>query len=147
MDELKRSRLIDRLEPITTYNGGFSPKDLKLFSIDEYFDGADNNSGIFCNTELINGGENGDDRDAISLLRLIEARPNVSLVRIAITQCDDGEWPFSDTILVVTSASEDEVVSWFPEGSQPDECSVSEEPHVQAMAPASGHKPLLLWFD
>jgi len=37
-----------------------------------------------------------------------------------ITMFDDPAWPFSDTVYVMTSASDEEVMSWFPSELAPD---------------------------
>jgi hypothetical protein len=42
-------------------------------------------------------------------------------VRVKITMFDDPEWPFSDTIYVMTSATPEEVASWFDEDLRPDD--------------------------
>ncbi|OKT87597.1 hypothetical protein ACN70_13905 [Escherichia coli] len=52
----------------------------------------------------------------------IRERNNVSDVLVEITMFDDPDWPFSESILVITTASPEEVQSWFVEEIAPDEC-------------------------
>lgn len=52
----------------------------------------------------------------------IRERNDVSDVLVEITMFDDPDWPFSESILAITSASPEEVQSWFVEEIAPDEC-------------------------
>lgn len=48
-------------------------------------------------------------------LQKIRERNDVSDVLVEITMFDDPDWPFSESILVITSASPEEVQCWFVE--------------------------------
>jgi hypothetical protein len=55
------------------------------------------------------------------VLKAIRARPEVADVRVAVAMFDSPDWPFSETVWVMTSASPETVWSWFPEDLRPDE--------------------------
>ena len=63
------------------------------------------------------------DGFAAAATRRIAARPDVADVRAQVTVFDDPEWPFSDTVWVITSAQPQEVAGWFAAAIRPDECS------------------------
>ena len=84
-----------------------------------------------------------------SVLKAIEARPDVAEVRVKITMFDDPAWPFSDTIYVMTTASPEEVRSWLDEELQPDEIwegFASGETYEAYDIPA-GFRPVGVWWD
>jgi hypothetical protein len=87
------------------YGQGVGPE--PLVSLELFFDGNDDPASMGCN--LV-------DHPGIgvfySTLAAIRARPDVSDVRVGISEVTDGEWPFSDHVYVVTSAPPDEVVGW-----------------------------------
>jgi hypothetical protein len=64
---------------------------------------------------------------------------------------DPEEWPSTDTIWVFTSASADEVRSWFPDRFAPDDMVTGFEnyhgstfEHYEA---PNGTKPVGAWYD
>ena len=126
-----------------TYRGGVAPKVLPLVSIEDYFDGAEDEAGLFCNTDIA------ADDEKIALLSAIRARSDVADLRIAIGQCDDEEWPFSDKLVIVTAASDDDVASWFPDGAKPDEIWSDDNPNMPAepISVPLGYRKVWLWFD
>lgn len=83
-----------------------------------------------------------------NVLAAIALRPEVSDVRVQITAFDDPEWPFSDTVYVMTSASPDEVASWFPEELQPDETwsGFADQLYEPYSVPV-GSEPVACWWD
>jgi hypothetical protein len=85
MNEAKRNALLSRMDASITYRGGVAPKVLPLASIEDYFDGAEDEAGLFCNTDIA------ADDEKIALLSAIRARSDVADLRIAIVQCDRGE--------------------------------------------------------
>lgn len=86
-----------------------------LLSVSEFFDGNDCIGSIGCNL----AGQPSPDK-FYCLFKSIAARPDVRDIRVAITMFDDPDWPFSDTVFVMTSATNDEVKSWFPDELAPD---------------------------
>jgi hypothetical protein len=112
-------------------------------SIEDYFDGADGETGLLCNTDIV------ADEDKVALLSAIRARSDVDDLRIAIVQCDDEEWPFSDKLVIVAKASDDDVASWSPDGAKPDEIWSDDNPNMPAepISVPLGYRKVWLWFD
>jgi hypothetical protein len=82
------------------------------------------------------------------VLKAIALRADVSDVRVQITAFDDPEWPFSDTVYIMTSASLDEVASWFPEELKPDETwSGFLEQSYEPYSVPTGTAPVACWWD
>jgi hypothetical protein len=86
-------------------------------TLEEFFDG---------NTDPGSIGYNLPDppkpKEFYDLLKRFLDRPEVSDVRIAVMDHEDLErWPSTDTIWIITSASPDQVRSWFPARLAPDE--------------------------
>jgi hypothetical protein len=87
-----------------------------------------------------------------SILKQIRSRKDVADVRVAVMQMEDPEeWPSTDTIWVFTSASADEVRSWFPDRFAPDDMVTGFEnyhgstfEHYEA---PNGTKPVGAWYD
>jgi hypothetical protein len=115
-----------------------------LLTLTEFFSGNDFVGSIGCN--LI------PTPTPFEFYRFFETlldRPDVADVRVQVTMFDTPEWPFSDTVWVITSAAPDEVARWFPEETRPDECSVgwtegmTFEPYVLP----EGMHPVACWWD
>jgi hypothetical protein len=80
------------------------------------------------------------------VLQAIARRPEVSNVRVQITAFDDPDWPFSDTVYVMTSA--EEVSTWFPEELAPDETwsGFLDQAYEPYSVPV-GFEPVAVWWD
>ncbi|WP_241229398.1 hypothetical protein, partial [Escherichia coli] len=74
---------------------------------------------------------------------------HVSDVLVEITMFDDPDWPFSESILVITTASPEEVQSWFVEEIAPDECweGWSEDTEHGWVEVPVGMHPVTCWWD
>ncbi len=82
-------------------------------------------------------------------LRRIRSRPDVADIRVEITAFDTPEWPFSDTVWIITSAAPDVVRTWFDESFAPDTCEEgwgSHRPREPIATPA-GMRPIHCWWD
>lgn len=94
--------------------------------------------------------------------RRIRERADVWDVLISITQLDDDPeyepsteedffvWPNSDHTLIVTTADEAEIRSWFPENIQPDEINIEDRTGAEWATPAfvpKGYHQAWLWYD
>ena len=94
----------------------------------------------------------------------IRSRPDVWNVYVSITQLDEEpaleasdlindsniEWPNSDHTLIVTSADEATIRSWFPDGVQPDTIDISDWSGSEWAVPPfipSGFHQAWLWYD
>jgi hypothetical protein len=86
-------------------------EELPLVSLELFFAGNNDLASIGCNL----ADHPGVDRFRDVLLN-IRARADVNDVLVAITDEMTGdEWPFSDTVVIVTSASTDDVRTWVDE--------------------------------
>ena len=113
---------MNALERITErVNRGGDPNKMStprpLLTLSEFFDGNDVLGSIGCN--LLPTPTPAEFHAALSA---IAARPDVADVRVQVTMFDNPEeWPFADTVWVMTSADPSTVRSWFAESLAPDE--------------------------
>ncbi|MCL6250236.1 hypothetical protein M3P36_04125 [Altererythrobacter sp. KTW20L] len=119
---------------------------LPLLTLEEFFDGNDFVGSIGCNLESIPR-----PADFYNWLTHVRNKPEVSDVRIQITCVDDpgNDWPFSDTIWVITSESASSVKEWVPEKLGPCETweGWSERTKYDECHVAEGHTPIAVWYD
>ena len=114
-----------------------------LLSIDEFFEGNDVVGSIGCNLD----GEPAPEA-FYNLLQAISQRPDVKDIRVQITAFDDPDWPFSDTVYIMTTATPEEVATWFPEELQPNEVwdGFVDQPYEPYEVPP-GSRPVACWWD
>ena len=115
-----------------------------LLTLAEFFEGNDVDGSIGCNLN-----PPPTPAEFYRLLKGIVARPDVADVRVQITMFDVPEWPFSDTVWVITSVSPEEVSEWFEEAVRPDECFVGwqEGVAVEPFNVPTGMRPVACWWD
>ena len=114
-----------------------------LLTLDEFFAGNSVVGSIGCNLYPAPA-----PSEFYAALQAIAQRPEVSDVRVQITAFDDLDWPFSDTVYVMTSASPEEVSSWFPEQIAPDETwSGFVDQAYEPYAVPAGTEPVGVWWD
>lgn len=116
-----------------------------LLTLEEFFDGNDAVGSIGCNL-----GSEPDPQQFYALLSEIRSRPDVSDVRLQITCVDHpGEdWPFSDTVWIMTSASPDTVAKWFPKELAPNETWEGWPKGEYEPCPVqAGHRVVAAWYD
>jgi len=114
-----------------------------LLTVDEFFQGNTVVGSIGCNL----GSAPAPD-EFHSLFRAMAQRPEVKDIRIQITAFDDPEWPFSDTVYIMTSATPEQVMAWFPEHLRPDEtwAGFADRPYEPYQLP-SGVQAVACWWD
>lgn len=114
-----------------------------LLTIDEFFEGNVEVGSIGCNLD----GAPGPDAFRV-VLSAIARRPDVEDIRVQITAFDVPEWPFSDTVYIMTSATPEEVETWFPEHLKPDEtwAGFVDQPYEPYQVP-NGTSPVACWWD
>jgi hypothetical protein len=114
-----------------------------LVTLDEFFDGNSEVGSIGCNLDSAPA-----PARFYELFLEIARRPEVKDVRVQITAFDAPEWPFSDTVYVMTSATPEEVALWFPDDLKPDETweGFVDQPFEPYQVPA-GCKPVACWWD
>lgn len=117
-----------------------------VVTLEDFFEGNRSLGSIGCN--LI-------DPPGISkfyeVLKEIRAKDNVQDVLIEISQVDEKflDWPFSDTLYILTSASEEQVGKWLAP-LQPDEIFKGwrwKKPPSSAPELEDGMRVLGVWWD
>lgn len=137
---------LERITQLVNINGEVNNPDTPrpLLSLEDFF--IDNNihGSICCNVIL----EQSPQAIYHHFLKIRE-RNNVSDVLVEITMFDDPDWPFSESILVITTASPEEVQSWFVEEIAPDECweGWSEDTEHGWVEVPVGMHPVTCWWD
>jgi hypothetical protein len=117
-----------------------------LLTLEEFFEGNDSVGSIGCNLDPMP-----EPGELYKILLTIRARPEVSDVRVQIT-CVDApgeEWPFSDTLWIITSADAEAVEKWLPGRVAPNEVWTGwlEGTAYEQVAVPDGHAPVAIWYD
>jgi hypothetical protein len=135
-------RISERVNRLGDPNDPSTPR--ALLTLAEFFDGNEVVGSIGCNLN-----PTPTPADFYALLSRIAARPDVADVRVQVTMFDDPEWPFSDTVWVMTAAGPPAVASWFPPDLAPDEVTEGWPPDVafEPCAVPAGMKPVCCWWD
>jgi hypothetical protein len=83
------------------------------------------------------------------LLKQIRSRPDVGDVRVEVSMFDEHEWPFSETIWIVTTASAAEVKGWFAKAIRPDETWAGwrDGDKVESVFIPANMQPIACWWD
>ena len=113
-----------------------------LLTVEEFFDGNDVVGSIGCNLD-----GQPVPADFYDLFKGILGKAEVKDIRVAVTQFDDPEWPFSDNVLIMTSASTDEVQSWFPERLRPDIVDEGDLRRCEPYEVPEGTRPVVCFWD
>ena len=115
-----------------------------LLSLEEFFDGNDVVGSIGCNLP----GEPLPSQ-LRSVLDSLARRPDVMDVRVRISAFDDPDWPFADTVFLMTTAKPQEVAEWFPEDLAPDETweGFHEDETYEPYTTPPGCKVVACWWD
>jgi hypothetical protein len=130
-------------ELITALN---NPKPFPVVSLEDFFEGNKDLGSIGCNLTNHPG-----IPKLYEVLKGIRAKDNVQDVLIEIYEIDDeyADWPFSENVYILTSASKKEVEKWM-EPLQPDEIFEgwrSKKPPSAAPKLKDGMKVLGAWWD
>src|SRR5882724_6501021 len=97
---------------------GLSPDQPPLVSLEEFFDGNEDDASIGCNLVAHPGLQR-----FYRMLKDIRSRPNVQDVLVEINEVEEQipeMWPFSERVYVLTSDRREDVADWAVE-LQPDE--------------------------
>jgi len=137
------------LEKITarTMSGG-NPDDSDvakpLYTLEDFFVGNEVEGTIWCNLNPCPA-----PSAAYALLQDMRRRPEVADVRVQYNAFDMEDWPFSDTVWIITSASADEVRAWFPHSLAPDDCweGWPDDVKLEECAVPAGMRPVACWWD
>ncbi|HZN37279.1 MAG TPA: hypothetical protein VFD82_00665 [Planctomycetota bacterium] len=139
----RKSRLVQRINRLGTIGDPKTP--VPLVTLEEFFEGNDDPGSIGCNLP-----DPVQPSVFYALFKAIRSRPGVADVLVQVTMHDDPQmWPFSDTVWVVTSASDADIKKWVPERLLPDEL-VDGFPKDRPMEKCSvpeGMRAVGLWYD
>ena len=114
-----------------------------LVTVEEFFDGNTEIGSIGCN---LDSAPTPQQFHAVFLA--IAQRPDVKDIRVQVTMFDVPEWPFTDTVYIMTTASSDEVASWFPEELKPDETWIGFVDHAyEPYVVPAGTQAVACWWD
>jgi len=136
-------RITERVNRLGDPNNPSSPR--PLLTLAEFFDGNEILGSIGCNLM-----PTPTPAAFHAVLSTIASRAEVGDVRVQVTMFDNpDEWPFSDTVWVMTSANATTIRSWFTEAMAPDEIQegwVKGVAYEEYSVPA-GMKPVSCWWD
>jgi hypothetical protein len=115
-----------------------------LLTLKEFFEGNDIIGSICCNLN-----PTPSPLQVYCALSNIASKPEVADVRVQVALFDSPDWPFSDTVWIITSAAPEQVRRWFPEAMRPDECRVgwAEGIELEPCAVPAGMQPVRCWWD
>jgi hypothetical protein len=116
-----------------------------VVSLELFFDDNDDPASIGCNLP-----EHPGPARFYDVLRSIRDRPEVDSVWVGVSEVmEPDEWPFSDHVYVVTTASAAEVGSWTAELSpeQPGDAWWHGVPPLQEIAIPPDARLVTLWWD
>ena len=122
---------------------GDGPEDNVCVDALEFLDGNEDPGSIGCNLE---------DHPGLDKFRSVvgaaRKRPEVSAILARISEVmGEEDFPFTDTLLVCTSAPARQVASWFKDLS-PDEVFPAETDELVGLPKApAGHKWHSVWWD
>src|SRR5713226_1137979 len=94
-------RIMDRVNRRGDVNDAATPR--PLLSLAEFFEGSDVVGSIGCKLT-----PTPEPSEFYALFQRIAARPEVADVLVQVTMFDAPEWPFSDTVWIISSASPEE---------------------------------------
>lgn len=116
-----------------------------IVSLEDFFVGNDDGGSIWCN--LLSEPE---PNYVFKTLLDIRDKPDVADVKIMITQFDGGvdEWPFSDTIIFITSATIEQIQNHLGEDNCPDEIGLDTElTQSPSLNIPQNMKAIVGWWD
>lgn len=138
----KLEKLLERINRNGEFYAEGTP--IPMLSLNEFFDGNDVIGSICCNLEA-----EPHPREVERVLRRIEDLEGTEKVYVQVTEMDIPEWPFSDTVWVVTSLDIEEIKQQFPQELAPDEFwegFIEGEDYEKIEIPA-GCKVVACWWD
>ncbi len=136
--------LIERISRLGDVNDRDTPH--PLVTLEEFFEGNDDFGSIGGNFYP----EQPAPAEFYAFFRAIREKPNVADVRVQVTQHDTPEeWPFSDTIWIITSASPETVTAWFGQRFAADEIfpSLHTDRRYESISVPEGMNVIGVWWD
>jgi hypothetical protein len=117
-----------------------------LVSLEEFFEGNDDYGSIGYNFYP----DQPSPSEFYELFKQIRSRPEVANVLVEVCQHEmSDEWPSTDTVWIITSASIDTLVTWLGERFRADEIFDGWTDHVrrEAYQIEPGMKAIGIWWD
>jgi hypothetical protein len=135
-------RITERVNRHGDVNRSVTPR--PLLTLEEFFEGNDRAGSICCNLSPMPA-----PADVYAILRRLRERADVADVRVQVTQFDDPQWPFSDTVWIITTATPQEVKSWFDKSIAPDRTwsGWRKDMIVEPLDMPAGMQPVACWWD
>lgn len=138
--------ILERIIERVNRNGDFYAEGtpIPLLTLEEFFNGNDVVGSIGCNLD-------GAPHPSVieKVLLEIRDRPDVYNIYVQITEMDDPDWPFSDTVWVITKVDESTISEYFPKILAPNEIWEGWQnglTYEQVEVP-SGFKVIACWWD
>ena len=115
-----------------------------LLSLEEFFDGNDSYSSIGYNFS-----PQPSPYEFFECFKAIRQRANVHDVLVQVNDMESPDWPSTDTLWVITSASNNEVNSWLGETFEADDLLDGWEhgPSLQSYPIPAGMRAVGIWYD
>jgi hypothetical protein len=137
-----RQRISERVNRSGDVNDIATPR--PLLTLEEFFSGNDVVRSIGCNLIPVPS-----PAQFLEQSKRIATRPDVADVRVQVTMFDSPEWPFSDSVWVITSAEPQQVSGWFEAPLSPDGCYVGwpTDTALERCEVPAGMQPVLCWWD
>jgi hypothetical protein len=134
-----RQRLLERIGDINTFD-----RPRPVVTLEEFFDGNEDPGSIGCNLPEAVG-----PQEFFTFLVQLRMRQDISTVLVEVTQHDDpDDWPFSDTIWIVTSLSQGALARLFPERLRPDEWrTYPPDYEIEPIRCPAGTEAFAAWYD
>ena len=147
--ESARQKLLERIGDINDFT-----RPRPLVTLEEFFEGNDDYASIGYNFYP----DQPAPAEFYEVFLAIRQRDDVADVRVEVKDLEDPEgWPATDTVWIITTASDDEVVAWLGERFAPDDAFSGfpqADPHaeyptygVEAYEVPAGQRALGIWWD
>lgn len=136
-----RDRLLTRIGDINDFS-----RPRPLVTLEEFFEGNDDAASIGYNLP-----HPPEPSEFYKFLLGLRTKRDVSDIRVQVQDLEDPDgWPSSDTIWIITTASAQEVRSWFPERLAPDDVFEGFESlhySVEKYVVPPGQRAVRVWYD
>jgi hypothetical protein len=137
--------LIERINRSGDINDPNTPR--PLVTLEEFFEGNDDYGSIGYNFSPPLPAPS----EFYELFRQIRQRPDVSDVLVEVSQQEmPDEWPSTDTVWIITSAAEADVLDWLGKRFAPDDklwIGWTEHLKREPYAVPPGMRPIGVWWD
>ncbi len=135
VDPIKRTALLRTIKSQPEYEIGQA-----LVKVTEFFDGNDDLGSIGCNLS-----DHPGTKHFREVLKSIESRDDVEEVWVQIYDLDEGDWPFSENVLIFGNVSESEIRQ-IKESLQPSDITEMQVQGTPSRAKhLAGRRYLNLW--